>query len=163
MIDASVDEDAEEKNEVLFTVFELDCKEYGLSIDSIEEILQNIDCTDIPGSPDTVLGVADIRGGVVPVLDLKMILDEGSTKSLAGEILLIQIDEEKFALPIDKLRDIVSTDKDQMIDPKKITNLSDKNLRWIINKKDEERTIRVLDIKKIIEDNIRVFELRKNK
>jgi len=163
LIDASVDEDAEEKNEVLFTVFELDCKEYGLSIDSIEEILQNIDCTDIPGSPDTVLGVADIRGGVVPVLDLKMILDEGSTKSLAGEILLIQIDEEKFALPIDKLRDIVSTDKDQMIDPKKITNLSDKNLRWIINKKDEERTIRVLDIKKIIEDNIRVFELRKNK
>lgn len=163
MMDASVDKDAEEKNDILFTVFELEGKEYGLNVDSIEEILQNIDCTDIPGSPDTVLGVADIRGSVVPVLDLKMILDEGSTESLGGEILLIQIDEERFALPIDKLKDIVPTDKDQMIDPKKITNLSDKNLRWLINKEDEERTIRVLDIKKIIDDNIRGFGLRKNK
>lgn len=162
-MDASVDKDAEEKNDILFTVFELEGKEYGLNVDSIEEILQNIDCTDIPGSPDTVLGVADIRGSVVPVLDLKMILDEGSTESLGGEILLIQIDEERFALPIDKLKDIVPTDKDQMIDPKKITNLSDKNLRWLINKEDEERTIRVLDIKKIIDDNIRGFGLRKNK
>ena len=43
---------------------------YGLPILVVKEILQHEETTRVPGTPPSVRGIMNIRGGVVPVLDL---------------------------------------------------------------------------------------------
>lgn len=46
----------------------------GIDIEAVLEILPPMDLTPIPGAPPAVLGVLSLRGGVVPVADLRVVL-----------------------------------------------------------------------------------------
>jgi len=50
--------------------FLLSNEEFGLKVDKIREIIQMVDITPIPDSPDHVKGVINLRGKVIPVVDL---------------------------------------------------------------------------------------------
>jgi purine-binding chemotaxis protein CheW len=52
-----------------FTIGETD---YGLPILSVKEILQHEETTPVPGTPASIRGVINVRGQVVPVVDLSV-------------------------------------------------------------------------------------------
>lgn len=158
-------DDDEKIDELLFTVFELDGKDYGLGMQMLEEIVQDLSWYNVPGSPKNVLGATDIRGSVVPVLDIKRCLDLEVTDESIDKSLLVDIDGENLAIPVDKLKDIISADREQLVHPSKITNLSPENLQWIISL-DDKRSIRVLDIRNIVDTNLKdkgLKDLKKKK
>ncbi len=150
----------DQENESLFTLFELEGEDYGVPVDMMIEIVRNVSTFKIPGAPDHVIGATDLRGDVIPIIDLKKILEIGQTKEELQEVLLVRIGDEKLALPVDKLKDIVSSTEDKLIDPSSITNLQDKMLKWIIRLEDN-RTVRVLDIKELVEDKIGKVDLER--
>lgn len=43
----------------------------GLPVEVVGEVLRMVEVTDLPGAPDVVAGAVDLRGKVVPVLDLR--------------------------------------------------------------------------------------------
>jgi purine-binding chemotaxis protein CheW len=49
----------------------LDGEEYGVEILGVQEIKGWERCTEIPNTPDYVLGVINLRGSVIPVIDLR--------------------------------------------------------------------------------------------
>ena len=49
--------------------FTLDGVEFGLDIDRVQEITHRIDVTPVPGSPSFILGVINLRGQIIPVMD----------------------------------------------------------------------------------------------
>ncbi len=67
-------EHIQEKEEIRFDqylTFELDREIYGIEIDRIKEVLEYVKITHIPGAPDFMKGVINLRGGIVPVADLR--------------------------------------------------------------------------------------------
>jgi purine-binding chemotaxis protein CheW len=44
---------------------------YGVPLDCVERVLRAVDVTPLPRAPHTVLGIIDIAGAIVPVLDLR--------------------------------------------------------------------------------------------
>ena len=58
--------------------FLLDKEEFGLRVDKIKEIIQMVDITAIPDSLDYVKGVINLRGKVIPVVDLGLKLGLGN-------------------------------------------------------------------------------------
>ncbi len=148
----------EESNEILFIIFELTGEDYGLPVDSIVEIVKDVSTFNIPGSPEQVIGATDIRSEVIPIIDLKKIMGMGKTEEKVEEVLLVNVGEEKLALPVDRLKDIASSTEDRLIDPSSITNLRENMIKWIIRLEDG-RTIRILDIKEIVEDKIGKVEI----
>lgn len=156
-IEEKKEEDSNQQDENLFTVFDLEGEEYGVEIDMMNEIIRDLDISRIPGSSDDVLGAVNLRGEVIPVIDLKKILDIGSTGDEVKETMIIQINERRFAAPVDRLKDIVSSQKDQLVDPSDITNLDDKRLKWIM-KLETGRTIRVLNIRNLVDNEIGKIE-----
>jgi purine-binding chemotaxis protein CheW len=54
-----------------FLTFQLDGAEYGIGILSVQEIRGWTPVTTIPHQPEWVLGVMDLRGVVVPIIDLR--------------------------------------------------------------------------------------------
>ena len=63
-----------------YLTFRLSAEEYGLEILKVREIIGLMDITNVPRTPDYIRGVINLRGKVIPVLDLKMKFNMGVTK-----------------------------------------------------------------------------------
>ena len=61
-----------EKREGKYLTFTLGKEEYGIGILKIKEIIGLVDVTSIPNTPDFVKGVINLRGKVIPIVDLRM-------------------------------------------------------------------------------------------
>ncbi len=55
-----------------YLTFSLDNEEYGISIIKIKEIIGMMPITSVPQTPDFVQGVINLRGKVIPVVDLRL-------------------------------------------------------------------------------------------
>ena len=62
-----------------FLSFTIAGTDYGLPILTVKEILQHEETTSVPGTPASVRGVINVRGQVVPVLDLAVKFGRGET------------------------------------------------------------------------------------
>lgn len=54
-----------------YVIFELSDEDYGLEIASVESIIKLQPITSVPHAPDFVEGVTNLRGRVLPVIDLR--------------------------------------------------------------------------------------------
>ncbi len=54
-----------------FLTFTLGSEEYGVPVLKVREIIKVMDITQVPQVPDYVLGVINLRGKVIPVIDLR--------------------------------------------------------------------------------------------
>jgi purine-binding chemotaxis protein CheW len=72
--------------------FTLNGETYALEVASTREVLEYSDITPIPRTPSWIRGVLNLRGSVIPVLDLKEKLGMGTTeKSRDACILILEI------------------------------------------------------------------------
>ncbi len=55
-----------------YLTFQLGDEEYGLEILKVREIIGYVDVTNVPQTPEYVKGVINLRGQVIPVLDLRI-------------------------------------------------------------------------------------------
>jgi len=58
-----------------YLTFMLENKEYGIRILKIKEIIRLMDITHLPHTPDFIKGVINLRGKVIPVMDLRLKFD----------------------------------------------------------------------------------------
>ncbi len=63
---------ATESREGKYLTFALGAEEYGLEILTVREIIGYMDITAVPQTPGHVKGVINLRGQVIPVIDLRM-------------------------------------------------------------------------------------------
>lgn len=63
---------SESRTEDQVVVFNLCDQVYGINIDSVLEIIRMESITKVPGTPDFIEGVINLRGRVIPVMDLCM-------------------------------------------------------------------------------------------
>lgn len=55
-----------------YLTFSLDCEEYGIGILKVKEIIGMMSITPVPQTPQFVKGVINLRGKVIPVIDLRL-------------------------------------------------------------------------------------------
>ena len=80
-----------------YLTFQLAGEVYGIGILSIKEILEFGELTPVPMMPDTIRGVINLRGSVVPVIDLAMRIGKVKvelTKKTCIVILEVQHEED---------------------------------------------------------------------
>ena len=94
-----------------FVSFAIGDQQYGVDIMAVREIKGWTDITHLPKQPDYVRGVLDLRGNVVPIVDLRCRFGEGLTKTSPLHIVIIvQIDGRQIGLIGDRVLDIVSVE-----------------------------------------------------
>ncbi|MFK7999543.1 MAG: chemotaxis protein CheW [Polyangiales bacterium] len=59
--------------------FRVDGLHYALSIDAVREIIRPLNAVELPHLPTAVVGVADHRGAVVPIVDLRRLFGRGAS------------------------------------------------------------------------------------
>jgi purine-binding chemotaxis protein CheW len=87
--------------------------QYGVDIMAVREIKEWSNVTHLPKQPDYVRGVLNLRGVVLPIIDLRCRFGQGLTDCTPTHIIIIvQVDGgRQVGLLADKVLDIVSFDK----------------------------------------------------
>lgn len=68
---AQLQEDQVEDNVIQWVTFHLNNEVYGIAVMQVMEVLRSVDITPVPGAPDYVLGIINLRGNVVTVIDTR--------------------------------------------------------------------------------------------
>jgi purine-binding chemotaxis protein CheW len=89
--------------------------QYGVDIMAVREIKGWTEITHLPRQPDYVRGVLNLRGVIVPIIDLRCRFGQGLTQATALHIVIIvQIAAKPIGLLADRVLDIVSLDGSQI-------------------------------------------------
>ena len=52
-------------------IFTLDDQRYGLPLSAVERVVRMVDITPLPKAPDNVLGIINVQGRVIPVINMR--------------------------------------------------------------------------------------------
>lgn len=96
-----------------YVVFALDAERYGLPIESVVQILAAPKVTRVPKTHEQVLGMFELRGSMLPVLDTRGLL--GLPAKEPRCTLVIQTKDRPVALVVDSVDRIVDFEEDNMI------------------------------------------------
>ena len=92
-----------------YLTFKLDVEEFGLEILKVQEIIKMMDITRVPRTPEFVRGVINLRGKVIPVIDLRL---KFGMESLANTdktcIIVVQVARRESTLTMGIIVDEVS-------------------------------------------------------
>ena len=92
-----------------YLTFTLDEEEYGIGILKVKEIIGMMPITSVPRTPDFVKGVVNLRGKVIPVMDLRLKFDMGAISYNERTcIIVVEIDSEEETVLIGIVVDAVS-------------------------------------------------------
>jgi purine-binding chemotaxis protein CheW len=136
-----------------FVTFVLDEEIYALDINQVREVLEFSSVTKVPQTPKFVRGVINLRGNVVPVVDLRLKFGMSETaKTVNSRIIIVEVtvDGEPTILGAmaDSVREVMELEPDRIGPAPRIgTRLKTDFIRGM-GKKDDEFII-ILDIDRI--------------
>ncbi len=141
----------EEENLLKVVTFFLDEEEYGLPITQIQEINRVVEITRVPNAPAHVRGVINLRGKVVPVIELKRRLHLGKTEiGKDSRIVLVEDGSKLLGLMVDRVAQVFNIPFDQIEDaPQEVLQVSENYVKGI--GKINERMIILLELDKVIQ------------
>jgi purine-binding chemotaxis protein CheW len=146
-----------------FVVFELDTEEYAVPINAVTEVVPYVEIIPVPGAPEYILGLINLRGKVVPVLDLEKKFDLRRTTEGGREHIMIVESDQKllFGIVVDYVREVLKVPHDLVKPaPQAVKHdISAEYLGGVIvlggehdDTAAEERILVVLDLQKILSD-----------
>jgi purine-binding chemotaxis protein CheW len=107
--------DTEAAGGIQFVSFAIGQDQYGVDIMSVREIRGWADITHLPKQPEYVRGVLNLRGAIVPIIDLRCRFGQGLTETSPLHIVIIvQIGGRQIGLIGDRVLDIVSVEAGQI-------------------------------------------------
>lgn len=98
-----------------FLTFEVDKEIFGIDILYIHEILKPVPITRIPNVEGFILGVINLRGEIIPIMDLKELFGLGFCDILSSTRIIVVVNGEKRAgLLVDSVKQVVKIRKDKV-------------------------------------------------
>jgi purine-binding chemotaxis protein CheW len=143
--------DAENLDEVLQLVgFVVGEEEYAIPILTIQEIIKPIEHTRVPRTPNHVLGVFNLRGSVIPLIDLRIKFGVQDIKQTDDMRYIVLKDGDEIAgFVIDRLNQAIRINK-KHIDPAPEATTGDKSLIDGVGKQDD-KIITILKVNKLLQ------------
>ena len=92
-----------------YLTFKLGAEEFGLEILKVQEIIKMMDITRVPRTPDFVRGVINLRGKVIPVVDLRLrFAMEAKATTDKTCVIVVQVRRENVTVTMGTIVDEVS-------------------------------------------------------
>ena len=98
-----------------YVIFNIDDVEYGIDIMLVDEIVKMQNITKVPKTPDFVEGITNLRGTVIPIVNLRTkfnlpkIENDDETR-----IIVVNLDVKTFGIIVDKVAEITAINNEQI-------------------------------------------------
>lgn len=139
--------------------------EFGIEIQYIEDIIKMQDITKVPGTSGYIIGITNLRGTIVPVMDIRIRF--GIEKREYDErtcIIVISVDGMLVGIVVDAVLEVLNLPASKVTHPPKTRSAAKENryVRGIasLHEEDEEESVKLLlDISQLLYDGDPVKEL----
>lgn len=91
-----------------WVTFRLDDETYGINVMQVQEVLRYSEIAPVPGAPSYVLGIINLRGNVVTVIDTRQRFGLPSTEVTDNtRIVIIEADKQVVGILVDSVAEVV--------------------------------------------------------
>ena len=133
--------------------FKIGAVEYGVDILKVQEINKILSITKVPNSPCYVEGVINLRGRVIPIIDLRIRLDlEKIEHTKDSRIIVVELDSKTVGFIVDAVNEVLRISKDIIEAPPKLVEGTDADYITAVGKL-EDRLLILLDLEKVLSQN----------
>lgn len=149
-----------------YFTFEIAEEEYGIPIQSIREIIGIMDITSIPKTPEYIKGVINLRGKIIPIMDLRLkfnLVEKEYNQRTCIVVVELNLGETKklMGIVVDTVSEVVNIQKSEIENsPQYGTNIDEGFLIGLGKVKD--KVILLLEIEKVlnIEEMVLLKEMK---
>lgn len=139
-----------------YLTFSLDQEQYAVDIRKVREVLEFSTVTKVPRMPEFMRGVINLRGTVVPVVDLRLKLGLSRTEATIDTcVIIIEVDAEGERIILgalaDSVQEVIELDPKSIEPPPRFGTRIDIDFIRGIGKRDEQFII-LLDINGVLTD-----------
>jgi purine-binding chemotaxis protein CheW len=133
-----------------FVAFRLGSAEFAVDVFAVQEILRLQPILPVPQAPAFVTGVIELRGVLVPVIDLRRRFGvEHPVNEAATRIMIARLNEERVGLIVDAVSEVMRVPETSLGDPPPyIRDVAAEYLRNIVRVSD--RLVAVLDLQRVL-------------
>jgi len=134
-------------------VFELDRESYGVDIAAVNTIIRMQQITHVPRAPEFVEGVINLRGSIVPVIDLRKRFGLGAfEETKASRIVVVETAAGLVGMVVDAVTETLSLAGDAIEPPSSLVTTADSRYLRGVAKLDD-RLIILLDLERILTES----------
>ncbi len=133
-----------------FLTFVLSNEEYGIEILKVREIIGLMDITTVPQTPDHMKGVINLRGKVIPVIDLRLkfsMQEEDHTQETC--VIVVEVNGASIGIIVDSVSEVVDIKDGEVEDSPRFTQGVDTSFIMGLGKV-KEKIIILLDIETVL-------------
>jgi purine-binding chemotaxis protein CheW len=142
-------------------IFELGSENFGIDIASVEGINKMLDITKVPQAPSYVEGITNLRGSILPVIDLQKRFGlETQERNNETRIVVANVAGVKIGMIVAAVSEVLTID-DSVIEPPP-PMVSNINSEFIVGvAKIDKRLVILLDLAKVLskEEQVKVTDL----
>jgi len=133
--------------------FQLENETYGINVMQVQEILRYSEIAAVPGAPDYVLGIINLRGNVVTVIDTRSrfgLMPAEITDN--SRIVIIEAEKQVIGILVDSVAEVVYLKKSEMeIAPHVGTEESSQFIQGVTNR--DDGLLILVDLNKLLSDD----------
>ncbi len=136
-----------------YLTFVLAEENYGIEILKVREIMGLMDITSVPRTPDYVKGVINLRGKVIPVIDLRLKFGMSEIESSEETcIIVVNVGTVEIGTIVDRVSEVLDIPAGEIEDPPSFG--ADVDTRFILGMgKAEGQVTILLDIDRVLSDS----------
>ena len=139
-----------QQDERQLVIFDLSTESYGVDIGAVREIIRLQEITRVPRTPEFVEGVINLRGGVIPVIDLRKRFELNvADETRDNRIVVVDIGGQSIGLVVDAVTEVLRINTDSIEPPSSVITTSESEYLMGIAKLDD-RLIILLDLNQVL-------------
>lgn len=106
-LNTGVPDSASDQHVLQFVGFRLGGKDYAFPIDQTREIVELQSITPTPEVPDHVVGVTNLRGQIIPIVDLQRVLSPGAPATKSRQAVVVEVSGQLTGCLVDSVTRVV--------------------------------------------------------
>ncbi len=130
--------------------FTLEDETYGINVMQVQEVLREIEVAPVPGAPHYVLGIINLRGNVVSVIDARMRFGLPVKESTdLTRIIVIEIQQHIIGVLVDSVAEVVDIKRSEIeTAPNVGTSETSKYIDGVVSR--GEKLLILVDLNKLL-------------
>jgi purine-binding chemotaxis protein CheW len=136
-----------------YLTFNLDSESYAIEISKVKEIIALMKTTKVPKMPKYIKGVMNLRGIIIPVIDLRLKFQMQEVEpQMHTAIIIIQIESSNIGFVVDRVEEVISIENEKLTDAPKFGTKVDTEFIKAMAQIDTE-VVMILDLEKVLDED----------
>lgn len=127
-------------------VFKLQDEQFAVETSRVQSITDMMEITKVPRAPKHIKGLINLRGSIIPLIDINLLLDLKSQRDVQENIIILELEDELAGITVDLVDEVLDIEEDSI---ERLTeDKKESYVKGVINFKN--RIVTLIDIDKLL-------------